>query len=145
MSGTQTSFTLDSQGCATGVSPTSTNGWDEVSQGFADLANDPNFLVNIQYGESSTGGSGTDANGIHVDKKQIGEPYGTAVTGPGACSTSPGANYSETSIVTHELGHASGTFQGQSTQENNNTAIRWENTVNAREGRPLRSQQCHVK
>jgi hypothetical protein len=135
---TGTTFNLDANGCAENVQAVGGR-WNDVSRGFAALAADTLFTFNMQYG---AGGSRLDANGITIDLGQVGNPYGTRRMGRG-CTSSPGANYDEASIIAHELGHAYAFQQGWTGGRDTRTAIGWENRVHRARGRPARSTQCH--
>ena len=135
---TGTTFTLDSNDCAENVQAAGGK-WNDVSKGFAALAADTSWVVNMAYG---IGGSRVDANGVTIDLAQVGNPYGTQRVS-GGCTTSPGANYEEVSIIAHEVGHAYAGFKGYSTSKDTRTAIGWENRINRARGRPSRSVLCH--
>jgi hypothetical protein len=138
---TGTTFDLDDDNCATNVQPVGDD-WTDVSTGFAELANSETFLVNLIY---DSGGSGNRAGKVRIDQSQIGRPYGTKRVSPTRCTTSPGALYSEPSIIAHELGHAYALYSHLTPGSTADTriAIGWENTVHGARGKPMRSFQCH--
>jgi hypothetical protein len=79
---------------------------------------------------------------LFIDKRDVGEQYGTQWEGPGMRSGPPAAIYTEEAIIAHESGHGYAYYFLNNTKRE---AVVWENEVHRREGRPLRSQSCHVK
>lgn len=136
---TGTTFDLDEDNCATNVQPVGDD-WTEVSSGFADLVN-ADYTINLTYGG---GGSANRAGKIVIDQDDIGRPYGTRFRGS-YCTSSPGAVWSEPSIIAHELGHAYALMVQHigAGSASNRVAITWENTVHRSRGQPLRHLRCH--
>jgi RHS repeat-associated protein len=137
---TGTTFDLDDRHCATNVRPSGDN-WTEVSEGFATLAADENYMVELVY----DGGGSRIADGkVRIDRSDIGARYGTYLDRPGRCVTSRGAAWDQPSIIAHELGHVNAGWLGHPNGgRSNRMAITWENTVHGARGRPLRHLSCH--
>jgi RHS repeat-associated protein len=141
MAATHTKFTLDKKNCAANIRATDARP-SRMARGYIDLANRPEN-VSFAYGTGSQGGSGSGDEGIlFIDKRDIGKQYGTQWESYGVCSGPPNAIYSQEAIIAHESGHGWAYYFHNNSKRD---AVIWENEVHSREGRPQRSQSCHVK
>lgn len=136
---TQTAFDLDDDGCATNVEPAG-DAHTDVGSGFAALAA-ADYMVRVVY----DAGPSRVVGKIRINPDQIDRPYGVFRVSATRRISTPGAVWDEPSILAHEFGHAYAQLELHLPRdaENNRVAIRWENTVHSRRGRPLRSFSCH--
>jgi RHS repeat-associated protein len=150
---TGTTFDLDTDGCVINVQAAGGK-WTEINTEFADLAAAPDLVPVHFRGKGDRKGSRTAAGGISIDRSDFGRPYGTKLRfrdsqGVPHCDTSPGATFTEWSVIAHELGHAFSEWISEDTENakqiNNETAVNWENSYNLSHGKPARSQWCHAR
>ena len=141
--GTGTTFDLDNEGCAKNVRITGRA--NEVSLGFISLANDAAQRWDVVTEESRIG-TNTTGRMIAIDPRDLtNKMYGTKYESYSRCSAPKGTVQDGPSVVVHELGHAFSITSGQDALSGQFTAVRWENTVHSRAGRPDRSQLCHIE
>jgi hypothetical protein len=140
MAATGTSFTVvqDASGkyCAENVRIVN-QAWAARAQQFIEMANDPLSLIPLVY---DSGGSGNRGGKIRIDQNDIGGGYFVRKWLL-FCTQPASAVWSESSIISHELGHLYAVWYGDP-RRTNTMAFEWENAVHSLQGAPKRARGC---